>query len=292
MKKIVNRVLKNFGLKLIRRPKNKYKLDLYKKLYTEEVLIKKPFYNIGAGHFYHPYWTNVDHYSDWYKSNEKYTNTGINYDLMSLTQIPISDNNAKHVYTSHTIEHIKDEHAMYLFKEVYRILETGGLFRITAPDIDLHYLAYKNSDFDFFYWRKMYEREEDYKRVKLNRPLTDASIAQLFLQTFASAATQIHADGIDKPISDDELKNVFNDYPYEEALNYCSNKCPIEIQKKYPGNHTNWWNRKKVISFLENAGFCNIRISGYGQSECLILRDTNLFDKTHPPVSLYIEAKK
>ncbi len=79
---------------------------------------------------------------------------------------------------------------------------------------------------------------------------------------------------------------------YEQALNYCTSKCPIDIQKKYPGHHCNWWNKDKMFRMLKKAGFKNIFLSGYGQSFSPVLRNTQLFDKTHPKISLYVEAIK
>ena len=196
------------------------------------------------------------------------------------------------VYSSHTIEHIKNEHALYFFTEAYRILKKGGLIRLTAPDIDLHYQAYKNDDLDFYYWRNWYVKEKDYERIKMNSPLSEASIAQLFLQRLATAASELHADGIKERISDQELIDIFSERSYEEALDYCCDKCTIEIQKKYPGNHTNWWNRDKVIGMLNEAGFKDVYVSGYGQSQSPVMRNTTLFDSTHPRISLYVEAKK
>ena len=54
----------------------------------------------------------------------------------------------------------------------------------------------------------------------------------------------------------------------------------------------NWWNEKKTIAMLKEAGFKQIYRSGYGQSLCPVLRNINFFDKTHPKNSLYIEAMK
>ena len=48
--------------------KPNYDIKLYKNLYSESILDNKPFFNIGAGNFYHPYWTNVDYSSDHYKN--------------------------------------------------------------------------------------------------------------------------------------------------------------------------------------------------------------------------------
>lgn len=292
MKTFINNSLKKFGLEIRKIDKDIFNLDIYQKYYSEESLLSKNFYNVGAGNFYHPYWTNIDFFSDWYKANDEFTSEGIHYDLFSLIPIPLEDGIGEIVYSSHTIEHIKNEHAEFLFKEAYRILKDKGIIRLTCPDIDLHYQAYKMNDFDFFFWRKWYSKEKAYKRIFLNQPLDKASIEQLFLQRFASAATTLHADGLSERISDEELRKIFSEMKYEDALDYCCNKCPVEIQKKYPGNHTNWWNREKLIIMLKNIGFKEIRISGYGQSQSPMLRNTRLFDSTHPKLSLYIEAKK
>lgn len=285
-------MLKYFGLQIQKSEKDIFKLDLYKSIFPPESIYSKRFYNVGAGSFFHPCWTNIDYMSDWYESNNTLTRKGIHYDLFSLEPIPVDDGTAEIVYSSHTIEHIKDEHAQFFFNEAFRILKLDGIFRITCPDIDLHYAAMMKNDLDFYYWRNWYRNESDYKRIMLNRPLDNASIEQLFLQRFATASSILHADGIKETINDLELRRIFKELTYEEALNYCCNKCPIDIQKKYPGNHTNWWNRNKVIRLLKEAGFENVSVSGYGQSQTPVLRNTNLFDSTHPKISLYIEAKK
>jgi len=292
MKKLIRKTLWKFGLDIKKAENVGYNLELYKKYYSKESIVSKRFYNIGAGKFYHPFWTNVDHISGWYKNNTKFVEKGINYDLLSLTPIPVDDGVAEIIYSSHTIEHIKDEHAQYFFNEAFRMLKKGGLIRLTAPNIDLYYKAYKNNDLVFFYWKDLFSKEKDYKRIMLNQPLSTASIGQLFLQGFATSASVLHADGVKEMITDEELIRIFHELKYEDALNFCCNRCTIEIQKKYPGNHINWWNREKVIKMLKKSGFQEISISGFGQSQSPVLRNTFLFDSTHPKISLYIEAVK
>ena len=292
IKKIINHSLGVIGLKVSRIENVDYELNLYEKIFAKKSIQDKRFYNVGAGNFSHPYWTNIDYFSDWYQLNEDLTKNGINYDLFSLKPIPVDSDSAEIVYTSHTIEHIKNDNAQHLFNESFRMLKKDGYIRITCPDIDLHYAAYIKKDFHFFYWRSWYENIKDYQRIFLNSSLTKASIEQLFMQRFATAATMIHVDGIEQSIDDNHFKKIINEMELEEALDYFCNMCPVEIQKKYPGNHTNWWNRQKVISMLEKSGFKNIYISGYGQSKSSVLRNTMLFDNTHPKISLYIEAQK
>lgn len=281
-----------FGYRISKSPKREYNIELYLKLYSKNSIENRLFLNIGAGSFFHPAWTNVDYYSDWYKSNDEKTKSGINYDLFSLKPIPVEGNTIEMMYSSHTVEHITDAAAQNLFNESYRILKRGGVVRITAPDINLHYNAYRRNDKDFFYWKDWYVRPEDYKRVMLNTALTETSIEQLFLQRFASATTTIHADGVETRISDDELRKLFNEKSFEDALNSCTSLCTIEKQKQYPGNHMNWWNHEKAEKMLKIAGFKRIVRSGYGQSEFAVLRNIHFFDNTHPKVSFYIEAIK
>jgi len=292
MKVFIQKTLRKFGLEVKQTVKDIFSYDLYHKYYSEDSIKNKRFYNIGAGSFYHPYWTNVDYINEWYKDNNKLTKQGIHHNLFSLKKIPIDNSIAEIVYSSHTIEHIQNKHAQFLFDEAFRILKVGKGIRLTCPDIDLHYEAFKKRDYDFFFWIPWYSKEKDYKRAMLNQPLNKASIEQLFLHRFATSASTLHSDGVKKRITDDELNRVFREMRYEDALDYCCDRCTIEIQNKYPGNHINWWNREKVIGMLKKSGFKKISISGYGQSISPVLRNTSLFDSTHPKISLYIEATK
>ena len=301
MKKLIKYTFKKFGYILVKEKKRSFQkngesnvLSLYFKLYDRRVVINKHFFNIGAGAFYHPAWTNVDFNSDWYNINKQKTESGIQFDLMSLQQLPIETNTAEVVYSSHTIEHITNEAAQNLFSESYRILKKGGYFRISAPDIDLSYRAYVENDRHFFSWIDNYSKDLEIKRINLAKPMDQASLPQIFLHHFATSVSTLITpeSGAPKRISDEELKNLFSHRSVEDVLNYCVKLCPVEIQKKFPGNHINWWNKQKILSMLKVAGFKNTYISGYGQSCCPILRDIRYFDTTHPAISLYIEAKK
>lgn len=266
-------------------------LDVYKTHYGKNAIQEKAFYNIGAGDFRHPAWTNVDHDSDWYKGVQG-DSISIDWDLLSLTPIRVEDNTAKIVYSSHTIEHITNDAAQNLFNEAYRILEPGGIIRLTTPNINLDYKAYKNNDRHYYYWISNYSNPQNMDRAKFNTPFNKASLQQIFLTHFATSASELHIDGAKERISDKEVDRVFKELSYEEALDHCLSKCDIEVQKKYPGNHINWWNIDKATRMLSEAGFKDIYQSGHGQSAAPVLRNTLLFDNTHPKISLYVEAIK
>lgn len=124
MKKIVKWLLASIGYEVRKKQYINFQEPLYKEIYSNKSLSEKKFYNIGAGKFFHFFWTNVDFYNDWYKEDQK--NIGIHYDLMSNAALPIESNSAEIIYTSHVVEHITDDSIKHLFSEVHRILKRGG----------------------------------------------------------------------------------------------------------------------------------------------------------------------
>jgi predicted SAM-dependent methyltransferase len=290
-KQVASLIRKGFnalGLDIRRHQPVDPNLALYHSLYPQESVLKRRFYNVGAGLFRHPAWTNVDHYSDWYKGNV----TDIDYDLEALTPIPVESGSAEVVYTSHTVEHITNAAAQNLFNEAYRMLKPGGYFRMTTPNIDLEYRAYRENDRHYFFWIDRYSKQPEMERAKVGTPLNQASIQQIFLLHFASNVSTLHSDGAAQRIGDEELDRVFREMPFEAALDYCTGKVDLAIHKKYPGNHINWWNKDKAFRMLQQAGFGKIYLSGHGQSFCPVMRDTHYFDSTHPKISLYVEAAR
>jgi predicted SAM-dependent methyltransferase len=278
------------GYDVRRRSKVVSDLPVYKQLYSPESVDGRRFYNVGAGSFRHPAWTNIDHPSAWY-ARAQGDELHLAWDAMALEPLPIQDGIAEVLYTSHTIEHITNAAALNLFREARRALKTGGVFRLTMPNIDLGHAAWRRDDRHYFNWIERYSDPEEARRIGLRIPMDQASTSQVFLWHFATAASTLHVDGGPERTDDEELRRLFDDLPYEEALDACTAKCPGEVQKRYPGNHCNWWNERKLTQFLADAGFAEIRRSGYGQSECPILRNTRFFDNTRPNVSLYVEAK-
>ena len=263
--------------------------SLYRRLYSADSIKNKRFYNIGESKsFLYPFWTLID------LSIKEITPYMICYDLCKLLPLPIDSNSAEIIYSSHTIEHINDQAAKNMFKECFRVLKEDGFLRIVAPDIDLCYRAYKDQNYHFYYWAKFKNNTDPQliSNVNLNKPLNKSSIQQLFLHRFAFNVSTLHNDGASERIQDNELDRIFSQMEYEKALNYCISKCSKNIQKKYPGNHINWWNKDKIIKLLQQAGFTKIYISGYGQSFNPILQNITLFDNTHPKMSVYIEAIK
>jgi len=285
MKKQIRLLINSFGFDIIRKPKADS--SVYNN-FPEKSLQKRRFYNIGAGLFFHPFWTNVDYATEHYRQVQN--KPFLHYDLMELKPLPIEDNIAELVYSSHTIEHVNDEAALNLLSESYRILKPGGAIRLTTPDAYLEFKAYMINDIKYWYWVDWYSEPGTWEEL-YKMPLSKASIHQIFLCHFASQLSEISID--DSPLkkySDSEIKEIFKNNPNVQALDFFTRQC--KFNSDYPGSHINWWTHKKVISLLQKVGFSDPYISGWGQSVFPPLRDTNLFDNTHPKISLYVEAIK
>jgi len=240
-------------------------------------------YNIGAGLFRKDGWTNIDNPCKWYKKTVD--KKAISYDLLSLDPLPIETETADIIYCSHVIEHVTDEAVENMVKESYRALKPGGVLRITAPDIDLDVAAYKSNNvvhFDIFS-----------KKIGLmtKRPLGGASIEQKFLWHFAANASELHAEGAKKRISDNEFKELMSNVSIGHVLDYCTNMVDMKKQKLYPGNHCNWWNYQKLSFLVFRAGFSKVYHSDAKQSVVSEMRGKK-FDSTLPEISFFLEAVK
>jgi predicted SAM-dependent methyltransferase len=272
-RKIVNSFLSPLNIEVVRVKKENPDVSLYEERKRPEI---PRYINIGAGGFSHPYWHNLDTPNDYYADSQK-GHLHIQYDLTSHEPFPFNDGTIKIAYTSHVIEHIRDEDVEYLFREVHRCLRPGGCFRITCPDIDLEYDAYRRGDSAFWKWPNAYGT-------------FNTSIEQKFLDHFATALTETHPNKDGKKFSSQEVCDILARLPKEEALDFFVKQISPNIG--YPGDHINWFNVAKIEAMLRRAKFTRILESRYGQSHCPILRDKTLFDSTCPELSLYIECQK
>jgi predicted SAM-dependent methyltransferase len=296
VKQIAQSFVRKFGYE-IRRKKPENDINLYKQLFGKESVAKRKFYNISAGGhlgfgggFSHPCWTNVDLCHKNRKNfNEKYD---IEHDLLSLESLPIDSCTAELVHSRFSIEHITDQAAEVMFHEIHRILKNNGIFKVTAPNIDLDYRAYLSDDISYFSWIEMFSKTDNYINYGLKGPLRDASIEQVFLIHFASNASTYHKEGPNHRIDDNEFRKVFKELSYNDALDYCTKRCSVEVAKKYRQNHINWWNTKKLERFLKAAGFKCIYTVAPNQSISRVFRNSHNFDNLWNRVAFHMEAIK
>lgn len=264
----------------------------YEKYFDAASIRKRNFYNIGAGKFVHPCWTNIDITDEHFQPGNDGGVTGILYDLFLHQPIPVATNSAELIYSSHTIEHIDDASLQNMLNESYRMLKPGGAIRLVTPDADNAFRAWKNNDRSYFFWIEWEEMNKNLEKQCITMPLQDASLTQIFLEDFAAAASVIAVEGNAIRLDDAAVHKLFQEKSFEDAMNYCTALCSVEQQRKYPFRHMNWFNEKKLRRMLTDAGFKTIYRSGFSQSAFPVLRNTHFFDKTLPQISLYMEAVK
>jgi SAM-dependent methyltransferase len=287
LRKPIKGLADKFGLEVVRSRKSNYRLDLYERLYEKSVLDGKPFYNIGAGSFWHPYWTNIDYISDWYSGVQKDVK---HYDLTALEPLPIDSLTAEIIYTSHTIEHVKEASVQNLFKEAWRALKPGGILRVTTgPDAETDFRALMRGDADWYYWDEDYIAPGTYEHM-YHAPATSVPLEERWLNHFASQLAPNDKSPSERKYSAEEIRQILANKGFKEALEFFAGQCHYNPER--PGNHISWWSHEKVMSFIREAGFSEIYRSGYGQSVSPVMRNSMQFDTTHPQMSIYVEAIK
>jgi hypothetical protein len=223
--------------------------------------------------------------SDWYGGVQKNV---IHHDLMAKGPLPIETGQAKVMYTSHTIEHVKEDAVQVLFSEAYRCLESGGVFRITTgPDAETDFRALINKDEDWFYWDRMYESKGTYESI-YHKPATSVPLSERWLHHVATQLAPNDVSPSKAKFSDKEIWEAIEAYGFPNVLDYFCGLC--QFQSDRPGNHISWWTHDKVMKSLKEAGFRSIYRSGCGQSSSALMRNSKLFDSTHPQMSIYVEA--
>lgn len=274
--------------------------ELYRKIYGADSVNRRAFYNVAAGGHYgfggkfeHSCWTNVDVEKETYGEDRPFNpEKDISYDLLDLKPLPIESNSAELVFSQYTIEHITNEAAENFFKEAYRVLKPGGVLRIVVPNAELDYIAYQNNDISYFDWIPMMSRKEVYEDLGLKKPLNSTSFEQVMLVHFAANTSTLHVGGNPSRISDDEFKEVMRSLPKQDAFDYCTGKCSVDVQRQFRRNHINWWNHEKLNVALKKSGFPQSHILAPGQSSIQVFRNQRCFDNLWNYVALFVEAVK
>ena len=94
MKQLIQKILANKGYVLTKTEVD-WKSDqlIYEQYYSEDSIKNRRFYNIGAGRFRHPFWTNIDKVSSHYKS--RISEDNIDFDLFDKKHLPIENDSAE-----------------------------------------------------------------------------------------------------------------------------------------------------------------------------------------------------
>ena len=218
--------------------------------------------NIGACSFKKDGWLNLDKPSPHYQV--KQAEIDVCHDLMVHEAIQVDSESLVAVYTSHTIEHITDQSVDHLFSEVYRMLEKGGVFRVTCPDIGRCYDAYINKDREYIgHWLANPAGWEEFRSMGLG---------EQFLFIFASYLSpycRVKSDSI-RTYPEEEISEIFLSKNKADALSYFTDECQLKaahLQETSPGNHVSWWDFDRLKEKLEATGFSGVTLQSFDKSD-------------------------
>ena len=82
--------------------------------------------NVACGNRFHKDWINIDFNTSSHDVNA----------INILNGLPYSDNSFDVVYSSHFFEHLTQNQADFVLREIFRVLKRGGIVRIVVPDLE------------------------------------------------------------------------------------------------------------------------------------------------------------
>ncbi len=242
----------------LRRPR----ITLFRKLFPPNPANR--YLNIGGGEWYYRGWDNIDFYVDQYFIDYK-------IDMRLQTPVNIPDGCASLIFCSHVLEHFSDDVALFTLRECHRLLKPQGTVRLSVPDMDVAFEAYRSNDNVFF----------DRGGVGC----VGDSIERKLVNFFASYEKDNYSGGPE--VHPSTVRNKLKALNKYEFATWCVGLIPEDAPYKA---HVNGFDFSKLLLFLEKAGFSRIERSAYRSSRIPMLRG-QAFDN-RPMVSLFVEATK
>jgi SAM-dependent methyltransferase len=245
----------------------------------------KTFVNIGAGDFYKENWFSLDADTEHFRERHAEARRNgrfIEHEITLEKQMPFDDNSVDLFYCSHVLEHFPQSTGEHLLEDVSRCLKPGGLIRIAVPDAALAFRAVRRSQFDYFAWNKVMNVGRDNVDAVDHLILLLCGRKSVLLDDpFFSAEQKIAIKERVRDLLDKEA-------PMVEVLNFIVEGADDLVNYT---NHVNWFDEEKLLNMLA-ALFTEAWRSSRNASLCVEMQNRELFDRTHPQMSLYVEAIK
>lgn len=277
------------------RERNQLHHTIYLDNYSAKELEARPFINFGPGNFRHRFWQTADKIYVanggmlWSESRGKSFREKIDYewDMYRRQPLAVDDGVFEIAYASHIVEHAYDDDDAFFFRDVCRILKPGGVFRLTAPDIDLGLRAMRKRDYSY-YGQGQFLRGGVHREAVFGPRAQRKPIEWFVLE---NCSLLVHNDNSTCLTPEECIAFLASDPDVYKTLDRASELSDRSLNEKL-AVHVNWFNPAKIARMLKAAGFSEVLPSSYGQSVSPVLRDVRHFDNTNPSVSWYIDAIK
>lgn len=197
----------------------------------------------------------------------------VGLDLNTADRLPFPSSRFQGIYSSHCFEHLQEAKVNLWLNECYRVLEPGGIIRLSLPDIEKYFEAYEKRDAAFFDW------------IRGSAHYLEDSWLRLIVRAFAEPT-------VDK-YDDVELYKMYQDMSIHEFLDFFKHQQEAITDQRLllPHVHKSWWGSSKISSLLSDIGFSDIRSTSPMDSSCKEFTGI-LYKYKHPNMSFFIEAKK
>jgi len=237
--------------------------------------------NIGSAYFFERHWKALDYSTPSYPYPPN--TLDYNFSLMSEEPFPFEDNSVTYFYSSHTLEHIPQSFCPHIFSEMFRCLKPGGAIRLTMPDFDYFYNAYRNGNLKLF------------------------SKHGAGFDNMEEGLISVFAWAVSGNVSSEDVKKNFAKMSRESFANHYIKLLPAENQETAASHHKNWWNFDKLNQMAISAGFTDTYKSSPQESRFRAMRGNFSFfglnklfpgnrmlgfDNAHPESSVFFEAVK
>jgi predicted SAM-dependent methyltransferase len=89
-----------------------------------------------------------DNRFDGFLNTDSFQNKDVDLNIDLRFPLPLESAQWSGIYAHHVVEHIGYEHAQKLFQECFRLLKSGGTFRVIVPDAEIFLRLYTHADPD------------------------------------------------------------------------------------------------------------------------------------------------
>ena len=197
----------------------------------------------------------------------------VSVDLNRQIKLPFNDFRFFGVYSFHCLEHLKQSQVKWWVGEVFRTLKNGGIFRVTVPNIAKLFDAYEAKNVNFF---------DTFRQGDIGR-----------LDSWLRIIVRQFAEPVVDNYSDEEIYRLYQTRTREEFLDFFNSRVEKIDDERFliPDCHKSWWTEETMITLMKDAGFSGVEVKDPNSSKCKIFQGRR-FNKTHPHMSLFIEATK